>query len=95
MSYTMLDWLYDQCRDDQIPHTNCVKGLIVCLREDDRAVVRRGDMESLARFAASKGLDPADNAQWIAADEANDEVTGDALMALSNWRKEHKDWERP
>lgn len=85
MSYTMTDWVFDNFERGQ------AKEILERLVDDHKAIVRFGDMESLARFARAQGLDPEDNAQW----DTDDELRGDALMALSNWAKERRDWEGP
>ena len=83
MSYTMQDWLRDS-RLSAAAQSELIEQAI----EDGRAIVRISDLDALVRFAETRGSgDPYDDDNW-----GRGEVNDAALMAISNWRKERRDW---
>lgn len=81
MSYTALDYLRDMRRP---PDRDQIDEWI----ERGLCVMRKADVEALVQVAKDEGLDPENEDQW------NDEPEDNSvLLALSNWAKEHRDWE--
>jgi hypothetical protein len=60
------------------------------LIEHNLCVVRRADIEALVRTARDVGYDASNESQWA----EDDLYDSDVLMALTNWEKEHIEWER-
>lgn len=80
MSYTTRDYISDM----REPLTEAQLDEFI---ECGLCVIRRSDMETLVQVARDHGLDPDIEENW------QFEGDRDALLALANWQKEHRDWE--
>jgi hypothetical protein len=76
----MRDWLGDNFANQPVRDE-----LVESMIEDGRAIVRLPDMDALVEFAATH-FNVDDEAAWEAEDTS-------VLGAISNWRKERRDWQ--